>query len=91
MVFVIKAAEEALKHWVAKCTETVGELWIGLLKFYALEFDWKTRIVSISRVGANIPKDEKQWNRKLCIEGNLKFPFLLSSQFAPSQSLPHSL
>ncbi|XP_044055274.1 terminal uridylyltransferase 4 isoform X2 [Siniperca chuatsi] len=46
-------------------TETVGELWLGLLRFYTEEFDFKEHVISI-RQRKRLTTFEKQWTSK-CI------------------------
>ncbi|XP_078526720.1 terminal uridylyltransferase 4 isoform X2 [Lissotriton helveticus] len=48
-----------------KNTETVGELWLGLLRFYTEEFDFKEYVISI-RQKKLLTTFEKQWTSK-CI------------------------
>ncbi|XP_028313521.1 terminal uridylyltransferase 7 isoform X2 [Gouania willdenowi] len=51
-----------------KNTETVGELWLGLLRFYTEEFDFREHIVCV-RQRARITTFRKQWTTKpICIE-----------------------
>ncbi|XP_028331788.1 terminal uridylyltransferase 7-like isoform X2 [Gouania willdenowi] len=51
-----------------KNTETVGELWLGLLRFYTEEFDFREHIVCV-RQRARITTFRKQWSTKpICIE-----------------------
>ncbi|XP_037397336.1 terminal uridylyltransferase 4 isoform X1 [Pygocentrus nattereri] len=45
--------------------ETVGELWLGLLRFYTEEFDFKEHVISI-RQRKRLTTFEKQWTSK-CI------------------------
>nr|XP_055045307.1 terminal uridylyltransferase 4 [Misgurnus anguillicaudatus] len=45
--------------------ETVGELWLGLLRFYTEEFDFKENVISI-RQHKRLTTFEKQWTSK-CI------------------------
>uniref|UniRef100_A0A8C1L6G6 RNA uridylyltransferase n=1 Tax=Cyprinus carpio TaxID=7962 RepID=A0A8C1L6G6_CYPCA len=45
--------------------ETVGELWLGLLRFYTEEFDFKEYVISI-RQRKRLTTFEKQWTSK-CI------------------------
>lgn len=52
---------------------SVGELWLGFLRYYLEAFDWKSRVVTI-RQKAPLTKFEKLWNGKsLAVEGNLQF------------------
>ncbi|KAJ8392523.1 hypothetical protein AAFF_G00074010 [Aldrovandia affinis] len=54
--------------------ETVGELWLGLLRFYTEEFDFKEHVISI-RQKKRLTTFEKQWTSK-CIA--IEDPFDLS-------------
>lgn len=54
-----------------KNTETVGELWLGLLRFYTEEFDFREHVVCI-RQHARLTTFNKQWTSKyIVIEGQL--------------------
>ncbi|XP_028299664.1 terminal uridylyltransferase 4, partial [Gouania willdenowi] len=46
-------------------TESVGELWLGLLRFYTEDFDFKEHVISI-RQKKRLTTFEKQWTSK-CI------------------------
>ncbi|KAG7459159.1 terminal uridylyltransferase 4 isoform X1 [Solea senegalensis] len=46
-------------------TESVGELWLGLLRFYTEEFDFKEHVISIRQM-KRLTTFEKQWTSK-CI------------------------
>ena len=49
--------------------ESVGELWLGLLRFYTEEFDFKEHVISI-RQRKRLTTFEKQWTSKcIAIEG----------------------
>ncbi|XP_075472458.1 terminal uridylyltransferase 4 [Ascaphus truei] len=50
---------------LGKNTETVGELWLGLLRFYTEQFDFKEHVISI-RQKKLLTTFEKQWTSK-CI------------------------
>ncbi|XP_006006033.1 terminal uridylyltransferase 4 isoform X1 [Latimeria chalumnae] len=50
---------------LGKNTESVGELWLGLLRFYTEEFDFKEYVISI-RQKKLLTTFEKQWTSK-CI------------------------
>ncbi|XP_072275752.1 terminal uridylyltransferase 4 isoform X2 [Pyxicephalus adspersus] len=50
---------------LGKNTETVGELWLGFLRFYTEEFDFKEHVISI-RQKKLLTTFEKQWTSK-CI------------------------
>lgn len=70
-LIIFSAAEEAQRLFphLVENNENIGELWLGLLKYYAVSFNYKDCLISISRGDKSIPKNEKQWNRKICIEG----------------------
>lgn len=47
----------------------MGELWLGLLRFYTEEFDFKEHVISI-RQRKRLTTFEKQWTSKcIAIEG----------------------
>lgn len=47
----------------------MGELWLGLLRFYTEEFDFKEHVISI-RQKKRLTTFEKQWTSKcIAIEG----------------------
>uniref|UniRef100_A0A3B3IIK6 CCHC-type domain-containing protein n=1 Tax=Oryzias latipes TaxID=8090 RepID=A0A3B3IIK6_ORYLA len=72
-------------HWPqhGKNTESIGELWLGLLRFYTEDFDFKEHVVSI-RQRARLTTFSKQWTSKyIVIEGDLLAAFNLS--------LPHAM
>ncbi|XP_078479709.1 terminal uridylyltransferase 4-like [Lampetra planeri] len=49
--------------------ESVGELWLGLLRFYTEEFDFQDRVISV-RQRETLSSFEKQWTSKyISIEG----------------------
>ncbi|PKU29108.1 terminal uridylyltransferase hypothetical protein [Limosa lapponica baueri] len=50
---------------LGKNTESLGELWLGLLRFYTEEFDFKEYVISI-RQKKLLTTFEKQWTSK-CI------------------------
>ncbi|XP_007497972.1 terminal uridylyltransferase 7 isoform X2 [Monodelphis domestica] len=47
-------------------TESVGELWLGLLRFYTEEFDFKEHVVCIRRKGL-LTTFKKQWTSKYIV------------------------
>lgn len=54
-----------------KNTETVGELWLGLLRFYTEDFDFREHVVCIRQHG-RLTTFNKQWTSKyIVIEGKL--------------------
>lgn len=55
---------------LGKNTESLGELWLGLLRFYTEEFDFKEYVISI-RQKKLLTTFEKQWTSKcIAIEGD---------------------
>ncbi|KAF3835533.1 hypothetical protein F7725_028091, partial [Dissostichus mawsoni] len=56
---------EDLRRLPQPNTESVGELWLGLLRFYTEEFDFKEHVISI-RQRKRLTTFEKQWTSK-CI------------------------
>uniref|UniRef100_A0A8C7X1U5 CCHC-type domain-containing protein n=1 Tax=Oryzias sinensis TaxID=183150 RepID=A0A8C7X1U5_9TELE len=55
-------------HWPqhGKNTESIGELWLGLLRFYTEDFDFKEHVVSI-RQRARLTTFSKQWTSKYIV------------------------
>ncbi|XP_024131368.1 terminal uridylyltransferase 7 isoform X2 [Oryzias melastigma] len=55
-------------HWPhhGKNTESIGELWLGLLRFYTEDFDFKEHVVSI-RQQARLTTFSKQWTSKYIV------------------------
>ncbi|XP_042134530.1 terminal uridylyltransferase 7 isoform X3 [Peromyscus maniculatus bairdii] len=49
-----------------KNTESVGQLWLGLLRFYTEEFDFKEHVISIRRKGL-LTTFKKQWTSKYIV------------------------
>lgn len=67
---------------LGKNTESLGELWLGLLRFYTEEFDFKEYVISI-RQKKLLTTFEKQWTSKcIAIEGT---PLLRASSAAEGQ------
>ena len=55
--------------WTARNSESVGELWLGFLRYYTEEFDYRRNVVCV-RYLEPLTKFEKLWNgRQICIEG----------------------
>lgn len=75
----------------------VGQLWVELLRFYALEFNLADLVISI-RVKELISRESKDWPKKrIAIEGNnvgllgrgaSNSPFLSRSLTVPSRGRP---
>ncbi|MEQ2271199.1 hypothetical protein XENORESO_000851 [Xenotaenia resolanae] len=56
------------RHWpqYGKNTETAGELWLGLLRFYTEDFDFREHVVCI-RQHARLTTFNKQWTSKYIV------------------------
>ena len=55
--------------WKPRNTESCGELWLGFLRYYTEEFDYRRNVVCV-RYLKPLTKFEKLWNgRLMCIEG----------------------
>ncbi|KAM9444675.1 terminal uridylyltransferase 4 isoform 2-T2 [Clarias gariepinus] len=65
--FFFDDLDELRRRWpeFQQNRETVGELWLGLLRFYTEEFDFKEHVISI-RQRKRLTTFEKQWTSK-CI------------------------
>ncbi|GAB6033326.1 Terminal uridylyltransferase 7 [Chamberlinius hualienensis] len=63
----LKNLETVWPH-VGENIETIGELWLGLMKFYTEEFNYKEHVISI-RQNKILTRFEKLWNsRSIAIE-----------------------
>jgi terminal uridylyltransferase len=62
--------------------QSVGELWLGFLRYYTENFDWNNNVVSI-RSNGELTRKAKNWNKhKMAIED----PFELSHNLAAGVS-----
>lgn len=61
----LKALPSRLPQF-GKNTETVGELWLGLLRFYTEEFDFREHVVCI-RLHNRLTTFNKQWTSKYIV------------------------
>lgn len=48
----------------------LGRLWLSLLHYYSVEFDFRKSLISIIRPKLP-PGPEKVWNRRMSIEGKI--------------------
>ena len=56
--------------WRSKNTQTVGRLWLDLLRFYSVTFDINQHVISL-RQASLLSRQEKKWaSKKLAIEGD---------------------
>ncbi|XP_042636609.1 terminal uridylyltransferase 7 [Orycteropus afer afer] len=60
--------DELPSYWpeYGKNTESVGQLWLGLLRFYTEEFDFKEHVISIRRKSL-LTTFKKQWTSKYIV------------------------
>ncbi|XP_038133260.1 terminal uridylyltransferase 4 isoform X2 [Cyprinodon tularosa] len=67
-VFFFEDLKSLPLYWphCGKNTETVGELWLGLLRFYTEEFDFREHVVCI-RQHARLTTFNKQWTSKYIV------------------------
>ncbi len=50
-------------------TESIGSLWVGLLRFYAVQFDQAKFVISL-RQRKKMSREEKKWtSKRLAMEG----------------------
>ena len=57
---------------LGKNVQSVGELWMGFLRFYLEDFDWKGMVVTV-RQRKRLTKFEKMWTGKtIAVEGTDK-------------------
>lgn len=74
---------------LGKNTESLGELWLGLLRFYTEEFDFKEYVISI-RQKKLLTTFEKQWTSKcIAIEGTYKLLVIQEKECISLEELPH--
>ncbi|XP_078424228.1 terminal uridylyltransferase 7-like [Cetorhinus maximus] len=67
-VYYFDKLDELKSKWpdYGKNKESVGELWLGLLRFYTEEFDFKEHVISIRRK-ALLTTFKKQWTSKYIV------------------------
>ncbi|XP_063769835.1 terminal uridylyltransferase 7 isoform X2 [Pseudophryne corroboree] len=67
-VYFFAKLEELEKYWpdYGKNKESVGELWLGLLRFYTEDFDFKEHVISIRRKSL-LTTFKKQWTSKYIV------------------------
>ena len=54
-----------------QCSSPVGQLWVELLRFYALEFNLADFVISI-RLKEKLSRESKDWPKKrIAVEGIL--------------------
>ncbi|XP_009884143.1 PREDICTED: terminal uridylyltransferase 7 isoform X3 [Charadrius vociferus] len=67
-VYFFDKIEELVTVWpdCGKNTESVGQLWLGLLRFYTEEFDFKEHVICIRRKNL-LTTFKKQWTSKYIV------------------------
>ncbi|XP_066460192.1 terminal uridylyltransferase 7 [Eleutherodactylus coqui] len=67
-VYFFSQMEELAKYWpeYGKNKESVGELWLGLLRFYTEDFDFKEHVISIRKLSL-VTTFKKQWTSKYIV------------------------
>ncbi|KAM3937770.1 terminal uridylyltransferase 7 isoform 2-T2 [Leptodactylus fuscus] len=67
-VYFFSQIEDLPKYWpeYGKNKESVGELWLGLLRFYTEDFDFKEHVISI-RKKSLLTTFKKQWTSKYIV------------------------
>ncbi|XP_075684890.1 terminal uridylyltransferase 7 [Rhinoderma darwinii] len=67
-VYFFSQIEVLAKYWqeYVKNKESVGELWLGLLRFYTEDFDFKEHVISIRKKGL-LTTFKKQWTSKYIV------------------------
>ncbi|KAG8455308.1 hypothetical protein GDO86_001487 [Hymenochirus boettgeri] len=67
-VYFFDKLDELASNWpdYSKNKESVGELWLGLLRFYTEEFDFKEHVISIRRKSL-LTTFKKQWTSKYIV------------------------
>ncbi|KAJ8305343.1 hypothetical protein KUTeg_015888, partial [Tegillarca granosa] len=54
---------QSADKWQTENTQSVGSLWLGLLKFYSLEFDCSTHVICVRQL-ERLSRAERKWNSK---------------------------
>ncbi|XP_041436095.1 terminal uridylyltransferase 7 isoform X2 [Xenopus laevis] len=67
-VYFFDKLHDLANHWpeIGTNKESVGELWLGLLRFYTEEFDFKEHVISIRRKSL-LTTFKKQWTSKYIV------------------------
>ncbi|XP_037350837.1 terminal uridylyltransferase 7 isoform X2 [Talpa occidentalis] len=67
-IYFFDQIKELPTYWpeYGKNTESVGQLWLGLLRFYTEEFDFKEYVISIRRKSL-LTTFKKQWTSKYIV------------------------
>ncbi|KAM4877572.1 terminal uridylyltransferase 7 isoform 2-T4 [Thomomys bottae] len=67
-IYFFDQIDELPNYWseYGKNTESVGQLWLGLLRFYTEDFDFKEHVISIRRKNL-LTTFKKQWTSKYIV------------------------
>ncbi|KAM4050438.1 poly(A) RNA polymerase GLD2 [Anomaloglossus baeobatrachus] len=66
---LVHHAPRNIPQYVSKNTSSLGDLLIGFLKYFAIEFDWKNKLISVCE-GKTVQRTEGiEWrNKYICVE-----------------------
>ena len=71
----------------ARNEKSVGELWLGFLRYYTEEFDWTSNVVSI-RSSSQLSREKKNWTKfKMAIEDPFELSHNLAAGVSPRSKL----
>ena len=73
-IYFFDQIDELPTYWpeYGKNTESVGQLWLGLLRFYTEEFDFKEHVISIRRKSL-LTTFKKQWTSKYIVIEDVRY------------------
>ena len=55
--------------WKSENSDSLGKLWVDLLKYYTLDFKMSESVVNIRFLETMVRK-ERLWGKRMAIEGN---------------------
>lgn len=68
---VLDYVHEPAKYWKTKNEQSLGELWLNMLRYYAVEFNYENHVIAITS-SAVMKKSSKCWKHKrVSIEGKI--------------------
>ncbi|XP_056397571.1 poly(A) RNA polymerase GLD2 [Hyla sarda] len=66
---LVHHAPRNIPKYVSKNGSSLGDLLVGFLKYYAIEFDWKNKMISVREGKALQRTDGIEWrNKYICVE-----------------------
>ena len=80
-----KWKQQLSTHWphAHSNKQSVGELWLGFLRYYTEKFDWNEHVVCVRQSNDQLTRKQKNWTKhRLAIED----PFELSHNLAAGVS-----